>query len=448
MVETANFKPRIYEKLFVWSVVTEPLLFFTLNQAGSSISLTLSRSLQIAFLMFLLIRSIQSVRIPKIKVPNVVCFFFLFTLLVSLMGFFLGSYDFWSDRVRVHISIYARPFVEFFILIYYFLYFLILPRYVLKSREQVEYFFKWTKRVIYIVLTLGLVDFIVQILGIILSSPGLDFIPRHLVDSRWVQVGFRFHSILGEPRDAFVYLMFACTFLLLYAELKGCKTPKAIILILLSLILTQSVSGVFGVVIGIGISLFYLFKIRWISIKFMPLYLLLLILTIYLMLAYLPHMKQYYAVIFDFLYLDAHEVKNNFFLHAQSPDLIPLKLLIEDFFHYNFSSLLVGNGIGSSSFALNNFFSVNDAIIDNPRSQFVRLFFETGLIGLFLYLIIMTKPILRLKFFIKERYNVIFFSSLFLFSAVLGHRSNIGIIFVGMVSTLFSSNYFLTNEKD
>ena len=83
-------------------------------------------------------------------------------------------------------------------------------------------------------------------------------LPRHLSDGTYV--GFRFHGIAGEPRDAFSYLMLSLGIFTLRDiwEDKKKLTLFWIILIITSAFLTESFSGILGIVFfGILILIYY-----------------------------------------------------------------------------------------------------------------------------------------------------------------------------------------------
>ena len=260
-------------------------------------------------------------------------------------------------------------------------------------------------------------------------------IPRHLVDSSWVKVGWRFHSIAGEPRDAFVFLMLGLAILYLMAGLNFKKPPRIgfIILILTCLMLTQSFSGVIGVIAGL--TLFIVFtKISFKNTVSMSFLIFLTVISGYVLLENSPRIQNYAKMILTLAEVMEGDSKMPYLALVQSPDLVPLWLFINKPFEYDFYPFLFGSGIGSASFATNNFMDMVTAEINNPRAQITRLLFESGIIGTYIYLIIHIKPIRKLRSCVPTvRWSTIWLSSIMLFGAVLGHRSNVGLIFVGIV---------------
>lgn len=434
----------LYEKIFVWAIATEPLLFFVLSHPGSVVSLTLSRVLQIIFLTIFLIRSVSRMKVVRIRIPNAAYILLSFAVLSSFIGIFSGSYDVWSSGVEVPLLTYVRPLFELFILVYYILFFIVLPQYILREKNQVEYLLNSLIKVVYVMLIVGLVDYLVQLYGYFVSAP-IDLIPRHLVDSGWVHVGYRFHSFLGEPRDAFVYLLFAAALLQLGSRFRlfnMANSTTYILFVLFSLVLTQTFSGIFGLLVGVLMVLFFGARqinfsyVYYIFLPFMTL------ITVYLLSNYSDRIAVYVEVLLDFFSAQQHgNLKDNHYLYAQSADLIPLYLVVKNVLNYDVWSLFFGSGSGSASFAVNNFFSMENMSTNNPRSQFIRLIFEFGLVGLYFYLIMLVKPIYRLKYYLEYRHYVaVLISALVLYGGTMGHRSHLGFIFAGLVLAYLATN--------
>ena len=192
-------------KIYIWSVLLEPLLFFIVYGHFFGISTNFSRLLQFFVIVALLIKVIFFKR--NWVIPNVLSinyrWYFLFIVLAIFSGYygaFNGAYvlSFVPFEESLKVSIF-RPLFEYIIAFYYFFYFVVLSRYLIRRPESIDYFFKMFKRVFLFTLYLGLFD-----LFLMLMVSGYGGIPRHIGD---LQVGLRFHSIAGEPRDAFVYLI-------------------------------------------------------------------------------------------------------------------------------------------------------------------------------------------------------------------------------------------------
>jgi hypothetical protein len=442
----------LLQKLFIWSIITEPLLFFILLPSTAiGLPITLSRVFQAAFLI-LYVLNIFSKRkgipiINPLKTYNfhLICYCVLI-FISSAIGWQFGSYSIDPSNVSnysevdTHISFsggYLRLAFEGFILIYYFVYFVILPRFFICSKMQLSYLFKWMVRVFYFVIIMGLIDFLANVLG-------FDLIPRHLVDSGWVQVGRRFHSIVGEPRDAFVYLLFGLSILYLMAGLNLKKPPRRIVvvLILFCAMLTQSFSGVIGLILGLG--LFVVFTKPNVK-NYTALFSLLCIslLALYLSFDNSVRIQGYVNMIITLPEVMLLGNPLPYLIVVQSPDVVPFWLFLQKLIEFDFYSILFGSGIGSASYATNNFMEAVTFQINNPRAQITRLLFESGVIGLYIYLIILIKPVQRLRPIVKKNCWVgLWYSSLLLFGGMLGHRSNLGIIFAGIALAIIINRLY------
>ena len=465
-------KLNIQDKLYIWSLITEPLLFFVLLQSNVlGIPLTLSRVLQFAFLMTLLYKYIQGSRITcldnLLSLNYQYIYIFTFILLLSsFIGVFSGSYIYVSE-ISNHDNIkaallsgkYLRPFFELFILVYYFVYFLIIPKHIITTPSHLNYLMRWMKNIFAFVVIVGLVDVACNIIG-------FDLIPRHLVDSRWVEMGIRFHSVIGEPRDAFVYLVFMMCVLYLYTGIENKSPPKlsAVVVIAICLFLTQSFSGL----VGICFSLLLLIVFTKIPKEHYKITLLLVFIS-----AVVGFVALRYSLRINFfmqMTLTIPEILRNGtiepylvgvhfptdIVHAQhlaslvtvqAPDIIPLWLVYNRIHDFELYEIIFGSGIGSASYAINNF--VHATGVNNPRSQFARLIFETGIIGLYFYMVILIQPIKQLKLLVsRHSYLIILISAIFLYGALLAHRSNLGLIFAGIVMAVIKVNFNIAENKD
>ncbi len=89
-----------------------------------------------------------------------------------------------------------RPFVEYIAVVYYIVYFAVIPRYILRTRAEVEYAFSRFRWMFTLSYVLGVVDVL------LVRWFKIYFLPRHFSDG--LSVEGRFHGLAGEPRQAFV----------------------------------------------------------------------------------------------------------------------------------------------------------------------------------------------------------------------------------------------------
>ena len=73
----------------------------------------------------------------------------------------------------------------------------------------------------------------------------------------------------------------------------------------------------------------------------------------------------------------------------------------------------------------------------DPRANLVRLIFESGLIGTFLFINAFIRPI-RMLTLSKQSMQNFLFAMLLLMGATFGHRSSTIYIFLGLIFLVFS----------
>ena len=240
----------------------EPFYMFVLAPQGiTGIGASFSRILQFIVCAGLCLKFFSSKRdrdrILNSFSPlnNNITYYFIFAILVGFLGFYTGSYSFNIEPSTqvVNNSIIAdfihspsfRPLFEYFIAFYYFAYFVVLALYMLTSKEAIDYFFRIFGIAFLICIVLGYLDYLYA--AIYWHETGGFLLPRSLADGK--PVGVRFHGILGEPRDAFSYLMLSLGIFALRDiwEDKKKLTLFWFIFIAITAMLTQSFSGLIGI---------------------------------------------------------------------------------------------------------------------------------------------------------------------------------------------------------
>ena len=217
-------------------------------------------------------------------------------------------------------------------------------------------------------------------------------------------------------------------------------------MLLILLILTQSVSGIVGSLLALLLIVVFgdLYKYK----NFM--YSLFLI-SFFIFLV--PFVYDYSSR----LIMYSIEAKNLFtnlennvvtdLIYLQSPDIIPVWSYFNQIRDLDIFSVLLGSGSGSPSYVVNEYLSAEQTV-NNPRSNFVRIIYSSGLIGMFFYLKFLISPIKNLIMNIESRNKIfILYSSLFLFGCTLGQRSFLGFIFVGIVISILVNNLYEKNSK-
>ena len=306
---------KFISKIYILSVVMEPFYMFVLAPQGiTGIGASFSRILQFIVCASLCLKFFSSKRdrdrILNSFSPlnNNITYYFIFAVLVGFLGFYTGSYNFniESSTQVVGNSVIAdfihspsfRPFIEYVIAFYYFVYFVVLALYMLTSKEVTNYFFRIFFIAFLICIVLGYVDYLYM--SIYYHDSGGYLLPRQISDGS--TVGFRFHGIAGEPRDAFSYLMLSLGIFALRDiwEDKKKLTLFWIILIITSAFLTESFSGILGIgFFGILVVIYYLPFASSKMKRFLLYIFLLATLIIFINFLVSPRLLKYYQELFN-----------------------------------------------------------------------------------------------------------------------------------------------------
>jgi hypothetical protein len=434
-------------QVYIFSVVLESLLFFIIgSQTSTGFSFTIGKMLQF-FVFLLLIVELTGHR-GDLNVVNIwhpfyryFAVFFLLAILAAIIGIINGGYTLntkynavYADTILARIvrSSSFRPALEYIIILYYFFYFAVLPKYLIPNKAALFFFFKYFKLAFLGCLALGFTDLFFQLGGIYI-------LPRDMWEGR--MVGFRFHGLAGEPRDAFVYLFFAFGMLNIreYFFNNRFLDKKWFIVTVVAALLTQSGSGLIGIVFAVAI--FLLNNLGVITLKKIMAVLGVLILSVGVIgvSIYTSQRLQDYlevsSVVFD--NLKAGNPPPPLFA-PQMVNIFPVWDLFTKIVNGNFLPVLFGSGFGSASVVNNNMGKGLWNELTNPHSQLIRLLYECGLIGTAIYIKSFIYPIKRmtskLPKSVKQNFLIL---TIVLVGLNLSHRSTTMFIYLGIFITTF-----------
>jgi len=434
----------LIEKLFVWSIVLEPMIFFTIFGANmTGIGGNISRLLQFIVIVSILVRTLLT-DIKDIYLANIFhlryrwfFIFIAFYLLSMWYGYSIGAYEY--DRVNQgDISALSsilngqlvRPFLEVFILIFYFIYMVILPQFLLRNNQGINYFFKIFFFMFFLSFFLGILDLILVLFF------NFELIPRTISD--WTHVGNRFHGIAGEPRDAFVFLILGLCMLYLRDLWRDTNTNRLwYFVIFVAALLTQSLSGYIGLAIMAGLILVY-------GIPKMPLKINLALLICFILIGTGVY---FYAInslrilqYIEYAPIALEVLKNNEDLPAmvqtQIVNIYPIWIRFTEILNLDLLPTFIGTGAGSSAVLNGNFFT-SDPGLKNPNANVIRLFYEAGIVGSLIYIYSFLAP---LKTFIsnESKKRGLTLITLIILGACFGHRSTSVFIVLGTILLIFS----------
>ncbi|MDF5690847.1 hypothetical protein [Aquirufa aurantiipilula] len=441
-------KIPLHTKVYIWSILFESLLFFIIgSQTTTGVSMTVGKILQfVVFFLFLLriLLNKGTFRIVNFWHPyyRYFTYFFILSVLAAIIGVFNGAYTLetkysteYADSIFASIirSSSFRPFVEYLIVIYYFIYFIILPRFMIETPRALAYFFNFFKKAYILCLGLGFLDIVLQLGNIYI-------LPRDMWEGR--MVGFRFHGLAGEPRDAFVYIFYGFAVLNLREYwLQGkLLSSKWFWVLIVAALLTQSGSGLVGIVFGVVI---YLLNVlgRFTFRKLLILLgVLILSLGVIALSIYSSQRLQDYVDTFSTLYdILESEQPIPLLIAPQMVNVFPIWDLYQKIIHGNIIPILIGSGYGSASVVNNNLGKGLWNELTNPHSQLIRLFFECGIFGTYYFIKSILHPI---KYMIEDMPNSTKQFFLLITIAILGlnlsHRSTSIYIYLGVFIATYS----------
>ena len=439
-----------FKNFFIFSLVTEQIVFLYLDL--QFISMLGARVLQLLAISYVLFLRPQYLNINFTKIDLVsflFSIFIVFGFIVGLINLQLGQYanSFYQNvnNGSTYQTALSRLVRETVVYIYFFFIFVFLFNRIINSRESLLRFFLIFRRVFIFLLVIGYFLFFFYYLY------GYNLLPRQLnygFDSQVeVDVGLRFMSLFGEPRDAVACLMIGLGILALeqiyLINIKKIKKiPRSFWLTffsaLIAFYLTNSGSGLIAValfLILVSISVLSVVKLNARSIFIISLGIayLLIILSASRTTIYFEEIQK----IPD--YMSGYN-KDNLVLQTQFNNILPIWLYINYFIELKIIPIFFGNGFASSAFVsyahLGNFYSQG---YENPHSQISRLVFETGIVGTFIWYLIFIIPINRFKKIIKRKeYIIISMIYIFSFSSLLAHRNPEMFLLLGVTLATFN----------
>ena len=109
----------------------------------------------------------------------------------------------------------------------------------------------------------------------------------------------------------------------------------------------------------------------------------------------------------------------------------------------NFFHLFFGNGLGSSSIINNYYWQANPPRVINPNSSIIRMIYDSGMIGILLFILAFIMPLKRLNIEYKI-YRKFKFLMLLILGTYLAHRSVAPFLFLGITLVVLR---FQSSEK-
>lgn len=442
VVATAPAAPiPLLTRLYVWSVILEPLLFFVIvDRTVAGISGNLSRLLQAVVAVGLMMRMARRFNATRWLIPSpagrlyqAYSLHVLVALGAGLLGYWSGAYQLtesYTDTAGeswVSLALNSavmRPFVEYAIAAYYFAYFVVLPQYLLPTPQMVRYFLRTFAAMFFVSLALGFID-------LALSASGTPLLPRHISD--WRTVDVRYHGLAGEPRQAFVYLFLGLAMLHLRAFVRGESLGSVMVAAIgAAALLTQSASGMLGMAAFVGLYALYGLRRAGVNSVFRVAALVVVTAAVaYVSVANSSRMMAYLSPIAGLWPILESGAQLPFPMNVQADNIYPLYDLTVKARDLDLVPVLIGSGMGSAS-VVTNLRSAELSGMVNPNSQLVRLLFETGLIGTLLFIAAFVSPMAYMTRRLSAgRQHQFMLMTLLVLGCTLGQRSSAIFIYLG-----------------
>ena len=442
-------------RLYIWSILLDPLLFFLLTERTiTGFSLSFSRILQFIVIFFLIVLFLYRLSrgYTKVSFYNIDSSFFfiklhyLLLIIFGITGFLFGYYELSGIKHNIASipdminSKFARPFFEYFIQAFQIIYFIIMPVYLLKTKEHIDYFFSRFKFIFLIFIALGFAD----VLAIVMFD--FDPLPRHILG--WKNVGLRFHGIAGEPRQAYSFIILGLALLHLRAYYYKEKVSVGLLLLsVIAIYLTHSMTAIMGVVFFIIMYILFAISSNIKKIKKI-LTIALSILFIFLSITYVDRVSSYVEYLLDVWFVLERKDELPYLMKVQATSLYPLYEITVKIREFDLFPVLFGHGLGSSSIINNLYLERGVYVLKNPNAQIVRILYEYGLLGLYVLFLAFYYPIRKYIDNInqkeREGFIIVF---LLLLSAYFSIRSQVVFLYVGIFIATFRYKFNIPNVK-
>lgn len=444
-----------HTRLYVWSVILEPLFFFVLfDEAVLGITGNVSRLLQMATLAVLSVRLTLFavgdegyVSLPSLRRPLYRNYALMMGLAVvaGLIGYARGAYEIPSSyssvvgRSALSSALNSpsiRPIFEYAAALYYFVYFVVIAQYLLVTRATVDYALSRMRRVFILCFVIGAVDVAIALTGV---TRGLSLLPRHLGDSALVEA--RFHGLAGEPRQAFVFLFLFLAVLHLTAFLARRPINRRwVAAIVVAALLTQSMTGILGM--GVFLGLYAVYALSHASFKRMAQFVVVMgiVGTVgYLAIVKTPRLMAYAREASGLWTVLETSGELPYLMSKSNSDIYPIYDMTVKARAGDWLPIAIGSGMGSASATTNRYYR-DWAELNNPHSQLARSLYETGIIGTILYVLAFVRPVRAYTRDATARQQRGFMVIvLLLIGCAFADRSSAPFVYVGLLAAAFET---------
>ena len=146
----------------------------------------------------------------------------------------------------------------------------------------------------------------------------------------------------------------------------------------------------------------------------------------------------YYDAFIDFFFFSQDIENVSSILSVSLNNVNPVWQRFQEVMDFNLLPTIFGTGLGSSSIANINFYNVFE--VTNPNANIIRTFFESGIIGLFIFILAFLKPLKRIGASKRELF-ILKTAMLLMLALFFAHRSPELFIFFGIVLAVYKVKY-------
>jgi O-antigen ligase len=237
-----------------------------------------------------------------------------------------------------------------------------------------------------------------------------------------------------------VYLLSSYCILYVANQFININFKKELIaVVILCALLTQSVSGFIGIAIFACMSIVnMIINGKPAKTLFFGFVLYTFVAVFWLAIPYVERFSMYYEAFGDIWHVLLSEEPVGIIAATQINNIYPIFVRIREISTLDILPALIGEGLGSSSLVNNKMPGMEEFAIFNPHSQLIRLVFESGLIGTYLYLAAFFYPMARYtNHFDKNTKQQILFATMLVLALALAQRTSLHYIYLGIMSAVY-----------
>ena len=367
--------------------------------------------------------------------------FLCFSLFVALLGLSGSLIDNTEAAVPVLPSVLFEQLissaaVQFLTLVFQLIYYLYLPTLLISKSKHFRFFFA-------AFFTLFAMHIVLGTLDLIANLQDINLLPRFVFgDNTYAK--FRFNGLAGEPRDVLPLHILALGLLLCWRIFNDdLEVGRRLVLVVLApVLLTGATSSLIAITLFLVLYsalVFYREPSKIIRDKSSMVFVGSVVFSLFLVATMYPrvtrHVSGIFAFFMDLFSGNGHQFNN---LAGQVNNFFPIIEYLRFWSEANLLGVFFGAGLGASAI-VNSFSPALNYEMIFPNAQIVRMIYETGLVGVVIFVWTFGKVARWAQAFMTPtlaRYLPILF--LLTISSYFAHRNDGFLIFFGLLIATLS----------